>query len=199
MAPYKLSESIYPISFEQALIQSFFFYSQTPIYLIYLAFIMFFSMLPFYILENVVKKKQLFNNPFIDKLEQVYIKIFSYFRKNKELFVIPGTIFVLVYLILITSLLVLAPYKLAIKDYSKKLTYNLKQFDPNIIKGELSLNDIFTIEIMNKGISRSYEGIIIKQSEQMVSFLTKNGMSTYPMAHVVSIKYPLPIVKKQKQ
>lgn len=190
LSPYQLSDSLYPLSFEQALLHAFYFYLNTPMYIFYFAIGLTIFFFPLCFVGEALENRLNSAIPIIQKLAIFVLKISGFIKKYKDLFIIPGVLLVIAYFIYALTIIAVIPYLFAKHETLKKAKQAFATMGAKL-GDELVFEKKATIKLFYNGTIHEYKGIIIKRSEKMISFLDKNEISTYPMNNVLSIKYSL--------
>jgi hypothetical protein len=194
LAPYGLSQSFYPLSFEQALLESFLFYAGTPIYFFSIGFILALLMLPASILGDVAQRRLKSNNRIVRWVGLIGEWLNNHISKHKEALFFPGIIIGLGYVIIILMLLFVGPYGLARKASEEKVKKQMAMIQMINDESGTAAADIdngVTITLKNGDRPIFKTGIMIEGSERMITLLTKDGLITIPVDKIESMLYKL--------
>lgn len=192
LAPYNLSQSFYPLSFEQALLESFLFYAQTPQYIIFAGIVLAISVIPMSLLGNVAERRLQSNNRIIKRLGLIGDWINKHISKRKGALFVPGMIISLGYGIILLMLLFAGPYSLAKNASEEKLKQQINIINNVSGTATADIKNEVTVIIENGNNPILKSGIMIKASERMITLLTREGLITFPIDKIESVIYKLP-------
>lgn len=173
LAPYKLNEYLYPISPEQTFIHAFFFYTNL---ISHFKYILFFALSIFLInifTSILIKSSKNYENEPKNKIETF---ITNFITKHRKAFFAPLLIVAVSYSFVFLLFLVLIPYNVGRNSESDDLK-----------KIHYFKNKSF-IELKNIPTNIKTEGVIIKSSQNLITFIdTNKKIHTVPISEIFSI------------
>lgn len=188
LSAFNISDSMYPISFEQSLIHSFYFYSGMFQYLVYGAIGWVVVSLPFNIWIEYDKKRRkgsvfLFLEKSINVVQDFVIK----YRKS---FFGPMVLFIAFYAFFGLMILVLIPYYYG-KNHSTKKLKTYKNFKEKKFSNDTELKSVANLTYMKDGATIMISGFVLQASENLISIFSNDQVVTIPMANIITVNYVL--------
>lgn len=197
LSPYNIPYNSYPLSFEDALLQAFFFYLKTPEYFLYITLALLVLFVPLCYLGQAAERKLTSSNSVSKWLAKYGVNITKHFVKFKEIYTIPLITLLLAYVIYALSIIVVIPYLYAKHESSKNAVEAYNSINSPKIEAVL-YKDNAIISIVENGKINDFEGKIIMQSNKAITFIVNDSIMTFPINHVFSVKYILDKNKEKK-
>ena len=173
---YGISPGFYPIGFEQALSEAFYFYIEILKFLsIFGAFLLAIAVISTLFKKNIENTRRLKRitsiNNFIDKF-------INFVVCNKSNFILPGLLLFTAYALLVFGLAVATPYLWGKHNTSSKLeTFKKNSSYPSQL-----------ITIKNTKNENIISAFIIRASDKYISVYDGNNVFTFPASEIKSVK-----------